>query len=127
MDHINTEDSKQKKDFSEKEGSFQNNILNDSEEKFKILFDYLDDGACISDLNGNIVEGNPVVEKTLGYDRGELVGKNFLQIGLLSSKDISRALKSLSQNRKDLPTGPEEYTFLKKDKKPIEVEISSFP
>lgn len=101
--------------------------LNGSEDRFKILFDYAPDGYYLSDLNGNFIEGNKAAERITGYKREELIGRNYFQAGILIPKDIPKAKKALARNRKGLPTGPEEYTLIRKDGKTIELEISTYP
>ncbi len=101
--------------------------LMESEEKYKILFDFAPDGYYISDLKGTFIDANRAAERISGYTCDELLGKNYFRAGLLSIKDVPKALRALAKNRKGLPTGPEEYRLIRKDKKPIEVEISTFP
>ncbi|MBA7530991.1 hypothetical protein ES705_23202 [subsurface metagenome] len=101
--------------------------LKDSEERLKILFDYAPDAYYINDLNGNLIDGNKTAERIIGYQKEELVGKNFFQLGLLSSKDIPKAKKTIEKNKKGLSTGPEEYVLQRKDKSEIPVEISNYP
>lgn len=101
--------------------------LKDSEEYLKILFDYAPDAYYINDLKGNFIDGNRAAEKLTGYKREELIGKNFLKLKLLSTKDILKATKSLAKNILGLPTGPEEYILNQKNKSTVEVEISTYP
>ncbi|GAF98311.1 unnamed protein product, partial [marine sediment metagenome] len=101
--------------------------LKDSEERLKILFDYAPDAYYINDLKGNLIDGNKAAERIIGYQKEELVGKNFFQLGLLSSKDIPKAKKTIEKNKKGLSTGPEEYVLQRKDKSEIPVEISNYP
>lgn len=101
--------------------------LNNSEDRFKILFDYAPDGYYISDLKGNFIDGNRAAEKITGFTRYELIGKNYFKTGLLVLKDVPKAINALKQNRKELPTEPQEFTLKRKDGKLIDVEISTYP
>ncbi len=125
------EDNKDKLDTKEYAGwnknSLLKNKLRETEERFKILFDYAPDGYYISDLKGNFIDGNRAAERITGYERQELMGKNYFKIGILSPKYILKAVKALRRNRIGEPTGPEEFVLIRKDKKPIEVEISTYP
>jgi len=101
--------------------------LKDSEEYSKILFDYAPDAYYISDLKGNIINGNKQAEKIIGYKKEELIGKNFIDLKLLSAKDMPKAVKSLAKNVLGLPTGPDEFTLNRKDKSSAEIEVSNYP
>ena len=76
---------------------------------------------------GNFIEGNRAAEKLTGYDREELIGKNFLKAGLLSKSQGPQAAKILAQNLIGKSAGPEEFILTRKDGSFIEVEISSHP
>jgi len=101
--------------------------LNNSEDRFKLLFDFAPDGYYISDLKGNFIDGNKAAERITGYTRAELVGKNYFKTGLLPSKDIPRAVSALKQNRKGLPMEPQEFNLNRKEGTSIDVEISTYP
>jgi len=101
--------------------------LRAAEEWFKILFDYAPDGYYISDLEGNFIAGNKAAERITGYRKEELIGKNYFQLGLLTSEYFPAAQQALARNRKGLPTRPEEFVLQRKDQKRIEVEISTYP
>jgi PAS domain S-box-containing protein len=95
--------------------------------KFSFDFDFASVGCYISDLKGTFIDINKVAERITGYTRDELSGKNYHKAGLLSLKDVARVMESLAKNKKSLPAEPEEYVLTGKDKKPIDVEISTFP
>jgi len=101
--------------------------LNNSEDRFKLLFDFAPDGYYISDLEGNFVDGNRAAERITGYNRAELVGKDYFKTGLLALKDVHKAISALKQNRKGLPTEPQEFALKRKDGSSIDVEISTYP
>jgi len=52
----------------------------ESENRFKLLFDYSGDEIFLADLDGNFIEFNQEVLKRLGYKREELMNKNFMDI-----------------------------------------------
>lgn len=54
--------------------------LQKSQNNLQTLFDSLDDFLFILDSEGHIIEVNPVVQRRLGYTKGELVGKSVLQV-----------------------------------------------
>ncbi|MHC4584307.1 MAG: PAS domain S-box protein [Planctomycetota bacterium] len=101
--------------------------LRQSEQRLKILFEYAPDAICLNDLKGNIVDGNKAAEKIIGYERDELIGKNFLEVGLFSSEQVLRAIAILEKNAMGKPTGPDEFTMNRKDGSSVDVEIRTFP
>ena len=99
----------------------------DLEGRFKIVFDYAPDAYYINDLKGNFVDGNKAAERVTGYKKEELIGKNFLDLKLLSLADIPKTAKALLKNITGQPTGPDEFILNRKDKSTVTVEISTFP
>jgi len=50
--------------------------LRDSEEKYRAIFENVQDVYYRTDMNGTIVEVSPAVKRHLGYEREELIGSN---------------------------------------------------
>ena len=101
--------------------------LRNSEERLKILFDYAPDAYYLNDLKGYFIDGNIACEKLMGYDKNELIGKSFLKLKLLSSKQMPRAAKLLIKNSLRLGTGPDEFVLTRKDGSKVPVEIITHP
>ena len=101
--------------------------LRKSNERFRILFDNAPDPIYIHKMDGTLLDGNKAAEKLLGYKKEELIGKNLLEIGLLSGQDLPKALNTLEQSQKGNPFGPEEFTLYRKDMTPVCVEIVTHP
>jgi PAS domain S-box-containing protein len=101
--------------------------LKASEERLKILFEYAPDAYYLSNVEGYFIDGNRAAEALSGYGKDEVVGKNMLELNMLAPDSIPKAVASLSRNRKGEPTGPEEYTLIRKDGSQLFVEISTFP
>ncbi len=101
--------------------------LSDAAESFNVIFEYAPDGYYISDLKGNFINGNRAAEIITGYARGELIGKNYLETGILSKEYLSKALWLLAKNAIGLPTGPDEFNLIKKDGSIVTVEIMTYP
>ncbi|HSH20788.1 MAG TPA: PAS domain S-box protein, partial [Draconibacterium sp.] len=70
--------------------------LRNSEERLKILFNYAPEAYYLIDLKGNFVDGNIAAEKLLGYKKHELIGKSFLNLKIISDKQLERAAKLLA-------------------------------
>lgn len=101
--------------------------LRESEERFKILFEFAPDAYYLHDLEGEFINGNRVAEELIGYKRRELIGKSFLKLKLLPPKQIPKAAAALAKNREGEPTGPDEFTLIRKDRTKVSAEISTFP
>lgn len=101
--------------------------LEASEERLKILFDYAPDAYYLSDIKGNLLEGNKAAEEMVGYKKEELIGKNFSDLKILPKDQLLKALKLLAKNALGFPTGPDEFILTRKDGKHITTEIATYP
>ena len=101
--------------------------LEDSQRWLKVLFEYAPDPFYLSDLGGRFIDANKATEKITGYKREELIGKSFLKLGLLSPGEAPKAVSLLAKNTLGKPTGPDEFTFKRKDGSRVILEIRTFP
>jgi PAS domain S-box-containing protein/putative nucleotidyltransferase with HDIG domain len=101
--------------------------LRKSEERFRILFEYAPDAHYLSDAKGTFIDGNKSAEALSGYDKKELIGKNFLKLNLLSPGQILKAAKLLLNSVLGKQTGPDEFVLRRKSGETVNVEISSYP
>jgi len=101
--------------------------LKESEERLRILFEFAPDGYYLSDLEGTFVDGNRAAEELTGYKKEELIGKSFLELGLLPLEQLPRAAALLAQNIQGQATGPDELILKRKDGSHVAVEINTFP
>ena len=62
-----------------------------------------------------------------GYKKEELIGKNFLTVGLLPRKYLEKFMELLAENRSGQRTGPFDFELTRKDGSTITVETSTFP
>jgi len=104
----------------------KDNLIN-SEEKFKILFEYAPDAYYLNDLKGTFIDGNKAAEQLTGYKRKDLIGKSYLKLKLLSPKQMLKASKLIAKNVLGKPTGPDEFILNRKDGSKVTVEISTYP
>jgi PAS domain S-box-containing protein len=79
---------------SQKQLDTVSKALEESEERFKKLFDSTGDDIFVTDINENIVEVNNATCETLGYSRGELLKMKITEIKSAKVKD------SVSENRR---------------------------
>ncbi|MCJ7772779.1 MAG: PAS domain S-box protein, partial [Desulfobacterales bacterium] len=101
--------------------------LQESEDRFKLIFDYAPDGYYLIDFEGRFLDGNIMAEKISGYNKKELIGKGFHEIDLLSSNELTKAIDVLIQCTQGLTSGPTELTLKKKDGDTVEIEITVYP
>jgi PAS domain S-box-containing protein len=66
--------------------------LSQSEIRYRRLFEAAHDGVLILDsVSRKIIDANPFMDQLLGYPRGELLGKELWEIGLLKDEQASHA------------------------------------
>jgi len=101
--------------------------LKESEERLRILFEFAPDAFFLNDVEGTLLDGNKTAEKLIGYKRHEVIGENFLTLGVLGPDQIQKAAELLAKNALGEATGPDEFTLNRKDGSHITVEISTVP
>lgn len=93
------------------------------------LWQYLEaspDAIYVHDLKGNFLYGNRAAESMIGYSKEELIGKSFLDLGLLTLDSLAKAIHLLEFSAAGKPTGPDEFQLIRKDGSQISVEISTY-
>ncbi len=101
--------------------------IKSSEERLKLLFEYAPDGYFLTDLKGHFLDGNKAMEEITGYEKNELVGKSFAEAKLLSIDQIPKAQALLARNATGERTGPDEFTYARKDGSRTIVGIRTYP
>ncbi|MBI4775515.1 MAG: PAS domain S-box protein [Deltaproteobacteria bacterium] len=101
--------------------------LKESEERFKTLFEYAPDAYYLHDLEGRLIDGNRAAERLIGYSKEELIGKSFMELGLLSAEELRKAAELLRKNVRGLATEPDEFILHRKDGKQVFVEVRTSP
>jgi len=99
--------------------------LRENEESLRGFLENAPDGVYMSDLEGNFLYGNRKCEEIIGYRREELIGKNFLELNLLSENSLNKAAQLLQANMEGKPTGPDEIELISKEGRLIPVEINT--
>jgi len=105
----------------------QNAALETSRRRLQSLFENAPDAYYLCDLEGRFVDGNAAAERATGYAREALIGKQFLEVPLLSSPDLERAAALLAKSAAGELTGPDEFRLHRKDGTTLAVEIRTHP
>jgi PAS domain S-box-containing protein len=100
-------------------------LLWQSEQQFRTSLESAPDSVYMNDLEGNFIYGNRKAEEMTGYSREELIGKNFLELGILTAESVTRAAEVLQNNRSGKATGPDELELIRKDGSRVCVEINT--
>ncbi len=97
--------------------------LKNSEDRYHLIFDKAPDAYFISDLKGKTVDVNTAMETTLGLKKEDVIGKNFIKLGMLSKNQIPRALKLMAVGIMEKPMSPEEFTIKRQDGSKVDMEL----
>jgi len=100
--------------------------LKESEQKYRGLFEYTNDGIIISDARGEILDVNERTLDMLGLEREEIVGNNFLSLGLLTPKSMSIVVNQFEQLLSDRIAKPHETEIKDKKGNILNIELSAF-
>ena len=101
--------------------------LEESENRLNIVFEAAPDAYYINDYEGVFIDGNRAAEELLGYSREELIGKNFMDTGLLSTDQVEKAIRLFAENIDGRSTGPDQFALNRRDGTKVDVEISTHP
>lgn len=89
--------------------------LKNSEEKYKLLFERSPIPILLSDLKGTLIDCNLATENQFGYLKEDLVGKNYLKLGIYSPTLIPIFKRRLSHLKEGKPIDYSEFEIYKKN------------
>ena len=103
------------------------NLLKNSEERYRLLFDKAADIITILDPQGKVLDLNNLFEEETGYSRLELIGENIFTSGVLTTKSAVSSAFYLSKiiHGKDVPIF--ETDLIKKDGNIVTYELRGVP
>ena len=102
------------------------NLLKESEEKFRGLFDCSTDGMLVLDARGEIIDTNLKVLEMFGVSKEEMIGNNFLSMGLLTPKSLSIVVNQFQELLSKKVAASQETEVIDKEGNIIDAELSSF-
>lgn len=91
--------------------------LQESEQRYRILFQASPAAITLVDLTGKIVDCNKSTEKIIGYTKEEIIGKSFHKLMTLNTEDIPRLKKKLEELLNNKADEPYELEITRKDGK----------
>ncbi len=101
-------------------------LLKESEEKFKGLFECSTDGMLVLDARGEILDVNSQALNFFGLSKEEMISSNFLSMGLLTPKALSIVVSQFQELLSKRIATSYETEVLDKNNEIISVELSSF-
>jgi len=100
--------------------------LQESEKKLNRYLEHSPEAICVTTLKGIILYVNEATEQLTGFFRDELIGNDFIGLGLLSPEAVSKPAEWIKKNRHRKRQRPEEMELIRKDGNKIFVEVSTF-
>ena len=121
------------RDISQRKKSEE--LIKKSEEKFRSIFENVDDIIVKIDKSGKVLEINQKIEKVLGYKKESIIGKNFMTLGALKLKEaykiistyreVAKKGKVIANIKEDVNIT--EFSLKHKDGSMVDFQISTTP
>jgi PAS domain S-box-containing protein len=70
-------------------------IMPDTEEKYKIIFENANDLIFFTDIDGRFIEINQKIEEIFGYKPEEFIGKHYTEVEVLNLEGLKKSEKAL--------------------------------
>ncbi|GAB5417666.1 MAG: hypothetical protein Crog4KO_26520 [Crocinitomicaceae bacterium] len=99
--------------------------IEESEQRYRGLFQRMNEGLLRSDEHGNITTVNPGLLAMLGYTEEELIGKNGYDVFV--SESTAERLRKKIKYRRNGKAGLYETTFYHKNGQEVYVQVSATP
>jgi len=100
--------------------------LKESEQKYRGLFESTIDGIIVLDARGEISDVNTRAIELLGFKREDMIGSNFLNLGLLTPKSLSIIVIQFEELLSDKVAKSHETEIKDKAGNVLNIELSSF-
>lgn len=74
--------------------------IKESKEKYELIFETIPDAVIITRLkDGLIADVNKGFQNLTGYERDELIGKTFIELGILDNADVRRNIVTIVEEK----------------------------
>jgi len=100
--------------------------LKESQEQYEGLFECKTDGMLVLDPHGSIIDVNRKIVEMLGLQKEDLIGKNFLNMNVLTPKSLSIVVNQFQELLSKKIATSQETEIIDKEEKLMFVELSSF-
>ena len=91
------------------------------------LYEFAPDAVYINDMEGTFLDGNSQAERLLGFKKRDIIGKNFVESGIVPPDQIEKVIYLQIESIKGDPTGPDEITLIRADGRLVHVEVRTQP
>jgi len=102
-----------------------NEELNRAKQHFQTLFSAMVDPVVIIDSEGVFVEATDNVEEVTGFAKEELLGRNFLETGIVAEESKAMIAENLAERRAGVNVAPCEVKVLTKDGRKLLFEVNA--
>ena len=100
--------------------------LKESEQKYRGLFERTTDGIIVLDARGEILDVNQKALEILSLQKEDMIGNNFLSLGLLTTKSLSIVVKQFEELLSINVARSQETEIKDKNGKTLSIELSAF-
>jgi len=101
-------------------------MLKQSEEKYRMIFESANDVIIFLDKKGTIIDVNKRVKDFYGYDREELIGRNIRNLAkFMTKKNQAIVLGNFLKRIAGIKVSPYVVDMVTKDKRKINIEINA--
>jgi len=90
-------------------------LLRKSEKKYRRLHEKSPNGRIIANRQGIILDCNSATEKLFGFRKKELIGRNYVNLGIFSSEQITKLKDIYKDFLKNKKLAPREIQIRRKD------------
>ncbi|MBN1576992.1 MAG: PAS domain S-box protein [Chitinispirillaceae bacterium] len=102
--------------------------LMETEERFRVIFEYAPEGIYLADRQGNLIDGNNEAQRITGYTKNELIGKNAFALGILPFHKPGKVVDNAPATSLPSETSrSNEVIIIRKDLNAVPVEINAHP
>ncbi len=103
------------------------NNLKNYVEKMNIIFDSAPDAIFLIEKDGVFIEVNKIVERVLGYNKKEIIGKNFFELSLLPQAELEKVRLGIEKNIRGEEFELKEVIFRNKEGTVVCAQFATYP